>query len=139
MLIYKKMARYRTDLAGMLCAALIISIFGAPSLHINSVQRVNNTPRTTARPGPMALRESSINFIEETSMSEILGEIERSYITNRYIRRFQSTVLRILNILLPFAEFCVLVYCFGYFNRKKYRQESVMALSMGGHAPPQTA
>ena len=141
MLIRRRWASFTMNMASLLCVIFFISIVATPSFYGNSGNYELRTklPINNSRNTILIIQEGKTYFIEENSISELLSDLERSFIASRSIQNFQHLILRFLNILLPFAGFCVLVCCFGYFNRKKVRPKSIMALSMGGHAPPQIA
>ncbi|HWT75646.1 MAG TPA: hypothetical protein VN258_13150 [Mobilitalea sp.] len=76
------------------------------------------------------------HFLTVYSGNEMLNDIESNLMITRSFRDFKSIVIRFFNIILPFVDLGVLVYCLGYFIRKKNQDISVMAISIGGHAPP---
>lgn len=87
--------------------------------------------------GFLILQESKTDLISEASGKEFVNGMRLSFITNRSLQSFHNNILRILNILCPFVGFSLLIYCFGYFNRRNTKHKSIMAGSLGGHDPPQ--
>lgn len=119
-----------------LCIVFLVSLIAAPAAY-QRIGRMN--PSGTVSSGavsPPILQESKSYLISETPANEFLNDLRISLISNRSVQNFQNIIIRVLNILLPFVAFRVLIYCFGYFNRRRFRHKSIMAISIGGHAPP---
>ena len=76
-------------------------------------------------------------FFTEVYENSIFRDIEYHLISNRNIQDVQNVLLRVFNVLIPFVGQGILFYCFGCVMKKKKRIKSIMAVSLGGHAPPQ--
>lgn len=121
-----------------ICVLFLVSIFAAPSGYLKIANTVTEGIMAERdRSVPLSLlTESKTYMISEVSANEFLNDLRITMISSRNTPNYQNIILNVLNILLPFVSFCLLVYCFGYFNRRKIRHKSIMAFSIGGHAPP---
>lgn len=68
--------------------------------------------------------------------NEILNDIEANLTIVRSLHDYKNIIYRIFNILLSTIEFGVFIYFLGYFIRRKKQHIPIMAMSIGGHAPP---
>lgn len=67
---------------------------------------------------------------------DYFNDIEATLTMIRNFGDYKSMIARNFNILLPVVCFGVIAYYLGYVIRKKKQQISLMAISIGGHAPP---
>ena len=68
--------------------------------------------------------------------TDYFSDIEASLTISRKLSDYKSVIARIFNILLPVVCFGIMITYLGYMIRKKKQQISLMAISIGGHAPP---
>lgn len=85
------------------------------------------------------LHYNDVYFINEVKNYEILSDIRINNILSRNLRDFQRLLKQLLNTgVLPVASYVILlIYTLTYF-KKVGRRKSLIACSLGGHAPPCT-
>lgn len=118
-----------TDTAVLLCIIFLVCFVSTPSIS-NISGRYSVSGKISGVSGRKAY------LTDDFTLNEIFNDIENTLTVNRNIQSFQNVILRIFNIVFPFAGFCLFVCYFGHFNRKKRQQKHILATSIGGHAPP---
>lgn len=125
----KRMPVY-TNMAVLLCALFLVYFVSDPFLS-------NRSSGFSTTLGKLKDYTNQGCYISEFSGNEFYCGTELTLTTNRNMQGFQNILHRFFYILFPFAGFCLLVCCYGHFNRKKSQQKHILATSFGGHAPPQ--
>jgi hypothetical protein len=119
----------------LLFAVAVPSVTGANPIRLTgggtSRSRVTDV-RTTAQ------KDGRAYFLTAFSGNEIISAIEVNLLTDRSNRDFRGLLFRFNKLLLPIISLGVLVLCFGHVIDKKDRHKSILAVSLGGHAPPQS-
>jgi hypothetical protein len=98
--------------------------------------RVAGTGVATTARTPIRLFGKSF-IVADFTGNEILTDMEIIYTINRDLRDFQRIINRLLQSLgLSFVSLSVLIYYILYSYIKVEQKKSVLAISIGGHAPP---
>lgn len=67
---------------------------------------------------------------------DYLHDFETSLTMTHNYGDYRNVIARNLNILLPVVCFGIFAYYLGLVIKRKKRQIAIMAISIGGHAPP---
>jgi hypothetical protein len=96
----------------------------------------NLEPTTGQQYTPLTLSEDAY-IINEVNNYKILNDIKINSILSRHLRDFQRLLKRALDITLqPILAYAILlIYTLTYF-KKLQQKKSILAFSLGGHAPP---
>jgi hypothetical protein len=104
----------------------------------SSVGRVADARESTTARTPIRLFGKSF-IVADFTGNEILTDMEIIYTINRDIRDFQRIINRLLQSLgLSIISLSILIYYILYSYKKMEQKKSVLAISIGGHAPPQS-
>ncbi len=132
----KSSSLYRNN-SLLLCLVMLVCLVAAPSVNSRTDRYTSGLGSPVTGMLPLSITQEGIAYLTtEATVNEIMNHIDIYYLTSRDVQNFQRILLRIFNNMLPISCFSVLIYCFGYLKRKRTKHKSVMAFSIGGHAPP---
>lgn len=117
---------------------VLITLSIAPNVYtyLSKYSSASHTVSSIVKKQLPVSQDGRFHFLTGYTENEMFYDIQVNLIITRSFRDFKSLAIRIFNILLPSVVFGVFIYCLGYFIRRKKQNISVMAISMGGHAPP---
>lgn len=142
MSIYKKNRAAFIQIAVSFCFIFILLIILTPLTYFkefNFIPHRRSSDTASEQSGPLE-RFGEAYIISDIAGNEILTNIEINFFISRYFRDFR----RYLNpvnypFLLPSISFKILLLSILIFIIRSWQQIPVMAISIGGHAPPRRA
>ena len=138
--IYKKNAATFMQILLTLCAVFLLHIILSPLAYLQELtfqSRVTRSSSSAKQTSPIE-RFGESYIISDFAGNDILTDFENNHIINRNLGDFRRLLINVINtFMLPLVSFGVLLYCVYIINKKPKQQIPVMAISIGGHAPPQ--
>lgn len=124
----------------LLCTVFVLHLIITPVAYaqgLNLIPTMKRTSPSTRHNKPY--RQAGEHYlISEFSGNEILTGVEVNHIISRNLHEFQRLLRTILNIsTIAFTCFGVLLFGLHYSTKKKTQRIPVIAMSIGGHDPPQ--
>jgi hypothetical protein len=140
MSIYKKHTRPFIQLLLIIAAVFLLHLIITPL----SLTQSQSTATKVGSSGDVAKTQSPFHLFGESFIVtdfngiEVLTDIGINYVINRNIRDFQRIINRVfLSLVVPLINLGIMIYYILHYYRKKLEQrKSVLAISIGGHAPP---
>lgn len=117
--------------------ALILGITILFHLILTPLAYTQNLGRTSEKQVSPHLHGDNVYIINEVTNYELLSDIRINSILDKNLRDFHRLLRQVLDAsVIPDISFALLlVYSLTYF-KKTQRRKSLIACSLGGHAPP---
>jgi hypothetical protein len=129
--LYRKSTKSFLDISCVLSAVFLLQLIATP---ISYTQGITIAPKQN---NPFR-QLGQVFIMSDFTGNEILTDVESNHVISRNLRDFQRLLNRILNTsALPLVSFAVLLCYYIPSFRKPEQKIPVLAISMGGHAPPQ--
>jgi len=137
MLNGRRYNRIHSKTAAFVSIAFLICIITTPITAVQPGRASRNVYKgnQTGTNG-VSLSAQRAYLTSESFENELLSFVEYSFISNRILQKNIRVLLRMMDSLLPFAGFGLLLCGFGHFIRKRSQRISILARNIGGHAPP---
>lgn len=118
-------------IAQLLSIVILVHLMLTPLAYTQKVD-----PVVTRRTLPL-LQYEDVFLTNEVNNFELYGNIRISPVICKNLKEFQRLLQRMLDIsLIPAVTYVILlVYTLTYY-KKTQRRKSLLAISLGGHAPP---
>ncbi len=131
MRIYNKRTDTMIAIAQLLSIVILVHLMLTPLAYTQKVD-----PVVTRRTLPL-LQYEDVFLTNEVNNFELYGNIRISPVICKNLKEFQRLLQRMLDIsLIPAVTYVILlVYTLTYY-KKTQRRKSLLAISLGGHAPP---
>ncbi len=102
----------------------------------NLISNIGESGKATNMQTPFRRFEALI--VADFAVIELPTDMETNHFINRNRQDIQRLLNRVFNAcILPVLSLGILIYSVRALRRKPVRQECVLAISLGGHAPPQ--
>ncbi|MBP1756822.1 MAG: hypothetical protein H6Q59_3220 [Firmicutes bacterium] len=126
-----KKAERITKIAMILGTTILVHLFLTPLAY------TQNLERTSEKQYSPHLHGDEVYIINEVTNYELLSDIRVNSILGKNLKDFQRLLKQVLDTrVLPITTFALLlIYTLTYF-KKTQRRKSLIACSLGGHAPP---
>jgi hypothetical protein len=131
MRIYNKRTDTMTAIAQLLSIVILVHLLLTPLAYTQKVD-----PKVARRTLPL-LQYEDVFLTNEVNNFELFGNIRISPVICKNLKEFQRLLQRMLDIsLIPAVTYVILlVYTLTYYKKTR-RRKSLLAISLGGHAPP---
>lgn len=131
MRIYNKRADAMIAIALLLSIAILVHLMLTPLAYTQKLD-----PKVAKRTLPL-LQYEDVFVTNEVNNFELFGNIRISPVICKNLKEFQRMLQRMLDIsLIPAVTYVILlVYTLTYYKKTR-RRKSLLAISLGGHAPP---
>ena len=131
MRIYNKRTDTMTAIAQLLSIVILVHLLLTPLAYTQKVD-----PVVARRTLPL-LQYEDVFLTNEVNNFELFGNIRISPVICKNLKEFQRLLQRMLDIsLIPAVTYVILlVYTLTYYKKTR-RRKSLLAISLGGHAPP---
>ena len=130
-MLYRQNRKRTYSIALLLSVTFLLQYALTPNVftyNINRSDHKNYQPLT---------QYGEVFMVKDYTGSQLLSNTEISYIVVRNLKDFQRLLSRPSDIvILPIFAFFILLIYISTYNKKRQRRLSVMAASLGGHAPP---
>ncbi len=128
---YKKRAENITRISLLIGTTILVHLMLTPLAYTRILEPASGKQHTS-----FTLSEDAY-IINEVNNYELLSDVKIKSIVSRNLRDFQRLLKRVLDTTVqPVITIAILlIYALTYY-KTTYRRKSLLAFSLGGHAPP---
>lgn len=131
------MSRYIRKVEHITRISLIIGMTILVHLTLTPLAYTRNLEPASGKQYTPLQHHNDVYFISEVTNYELLSDIRINNILGRNLRDFQRLLKQVLDTrVLPATTFVILLIYTLTYLKKSGRRKSLIAYSLGGHAPP---